>query len=172
MRRSLFLFALLAAVSAHAFTLIDLLLAPAPPLVWYEAHAPATGAAPESTDFIPRFLPYGSSGLGGVGSTSFGLDAYQFDTITCSWGTVGVTSGATDTMTLSLIQKSDAGVVCTCSLSGLCTDAVGSEHTCNCGGVKYLRDAAALSGYALQLTSATNCGTNPGYFICAIPFRH
>lgn len=172
--KRLVLLSALFAVSANAFSLIS--AAPATPLVWYEASSPANGAAPESTDFTPRFIPYGQYGLDGGGSF-FGTDGYQFDTITCGWNSAGTTSGATDTMTMVLLQKSDAGIVCQCNLPGLCTDAPGTEHTCSCGGIKYVypKDTSTFHpfgpGYALQLTSATNCGANPQVMRCAIPFR-
>lgn len=172
--KKLLLFALFAA-PAYAFTLIGFSTAPATPLVYYTAESPGTGAAPEGVDFTPRFIPYGQYGLDG-GGTFPGFDSYQFDTITCGWSAAGTTSGGTDTMTLVLLQKSDAGVVCTCNLPGLCTDAAGSEHTCSCGGMKYLGAApepgkAMGPGYAIQLTTATNCGANPQVMRCAIPFR-
>jgi hypothetical protein len=127
--------------------------------------------ADEGVDFVPRFLPYGQSGLDG-GGTFFGFDSYQFDTITCGWSQPGAISGGTDVMRVQLLQKSDAGVVCTCDLPGTCADPAGSEHTCNCGGVKYLTALHPLGqGYAIQLSTATNCGQNPGNFTCAIPFR-
>lgn len=161
---------------ARAFTLISFQLSPATPLVWYEAQSPGTGAAPESTDFTPRFIPYGQFGLDG-GGTFFGFDSYQFDTITCSWSAAGTVSGGTDVMRLVLLQKSDAGIVCQCDLPGACNDAAGTEHTCSCGSRKYIgvpgvEPGAAISqGYALQLTSATNCAANPQVMRCAIPFR-
>jgi len=173
--RSLALLFALFAVSANAFSLITLNTSPATPLVWYTAESPGTGATPEAVDFTPRFVPYGAFGLDG-GGNFFGLDSYQFDTITCGWSTAGVVSGGTDVMQLQLLQKSDAGVVCQCNLPGACSDAAGSEHTCNCGAVKYLGASAEpggnlYSGYALQLSTATNCGTNPSVMRCAIPFR-
>jgi hypothetical protein len=170
--KKLALLALLALpLAAHAFSLISLSASPATPLVWYEAHADFASAATEGRDFIPRFLPYGQFGLDG-GGTFFGTDSYQFDTITCSWQSPGVVSGGTDVMRVQLLQKSDAGVVCTCDLPGVCNDAAGSEHTCTCGTVKYLTDLTAMTkGYAIQLSSSTNCGTNPSSLLCAIPFR-
>jgi hypothetical protein len=157
---------------ARAFTLINFATSPATPLVYFECHGnPQTGATTESNDFVPRFLPYGQFGLDG-GGTFFGTDSYQFDTISCGWGTAGTVSGGTDVMRMQLIQKSDAGVVCSCDLPGACNDAAGSEHTCSCGGIKYLLGLHALGqGYACQLNSATNCGGNPQGFRCAIPFR-
>lgn len=175
MRHLALLLALLA-VPASAFTLITFANAPATPLVWYEAQSPGTGAAPENTDFTPRFIPYGQWGLDG-GGAFFGTDSYQFDTITCGWSAAGTVSGATDVMRMVLLQVSDAGIVCTCDLPGACNDAVGTEHTCSCsGGIKYIGAAPEpgkrmVAGYALQLTSATNCGANPQVMRCAIPFR-
>jgi hypothetical protein len=168
------LFALFAA-PAFAFTLITFAGSPATPLVWYEAQSPATGAAPEGVDFTPRFVPYGLFGLDGGGSF-FGTDSYQFDSITCGWAAAGTVSGGTDVMRVQLIQKSDAGVVCTCDLPGACNDAAGSEHTCGCGATKYLGAAPEPGklmgqGYAIQLHTATNCAGNPQVMRCAIPFR-
>lgn len=168
--RKLLLFALFAS-PAHAFTLISFQLTPAPPLVYFEAQSPATGAAPEGADFTPRFVPWGAFGLDG-GGTFFGLDEYQFDSISCGWAAAGTVSGGTDIMRMQLLQKSDAGVLCTCDLPGACNDAAGSEHTCGCGAVKYLVNTHALGqGYALQLSTSTNCVANPQVMRCAIPFR-
>jgi len=167
---------LLAATPAAAFTLITLSLTPATPLVWYTAAAPAASATPEGQDFVPRFLPYGLFGLDGGGSF-FGPDSYQFDTITCGWDAPGVVSGATDVMRMTLVQQSDAGILCQCDLPGICSDAAGTEHTCSCGGIKYLTGPEIVGigtigqGYAFRLTSATNCGTNPTGMRCSIPFR-
>jgi hypothetical protein len=171
MKRLHLLLLLLLAPLALGFTSITVAFSPATPLVWYEAHADFSSAATEGRDFIPRFLPYGQFGLDG-GGTFFGTDSYQFDTITCSWESPGVVSGGTDVMRVQLLQKSDAGVVCTCDLPGICSDAAGSEHTCACGSVKYLTDVTGLkAGYAIQLSSSTNCATNPSSLVCAIPFR-
>lgn len=171
--RLLVLLLALVAFEANAFSLISFALAPATPLVWYECHgSPQTGATTESSDFVPRFLPYGQFGLDG-GGAFFGTDSYQFDTMTCGWGTAGTVSGGTDVVKVQFIQKSDAGVVCSCTLPGACNDAAGVEHTCSCGGIKYLTNAHALNaGYACQLHSDTNCGGNPQGFRCAIPFHH
>jgi hypothetical protein len=171
MKRIALLAALLFASAASAFTLITLAASPATPLVWYEAESAATGAAPESTDFTPRFIPFGIYGLDG-GGVFFGTDSYQFDTITCGWSAAGTVSGGTDVMRVQLIQKSDAGVVCTCDLPGACNDAAGTEHSCGCGGVKYLTNPNIIGyGYAIQLSSSTNCSANPQVMRCAIPFR-
>lgn len=170
--KRLALAALLFALPAHAFTLISFALVHATPLVWFECHgSPQTGATTENSDFVPRFVPWGQYGLDGGGSF-LGLDSFQFDTISCGWGQAGTVSGGTDVMRVQLIQKSDAGVVCTCDLPGVCNDAAGTEHTCSCGSIKYLTGVHALGqGYACQLNSATNCGGNPQGFRCAIPFH-
>jgi hypothetical protein len=174
--RLLSLLALLFSVRVFAFSTISVALTPATPLVWYEAHGPS-GAVVEGQDFVPRFIPWGNFGLD-AGGRFFGTDSYQFDTITCGWGTAGVASGGTDVMRVQLIQKSDAGVVCTCDLPGACNDAAGSEHTCSCsGGVKHLGVTPVEPGriigpgFAIQWNSSTNCGTNPSFVTCAIPFR-
>lgn len=133
--------------------------------------------ADEGIDFVPRFIPYGNWGLDAGGSILGVTDSYAFDTITCGWSQPGIISGGTDTMRIQLIQKSDAGVVCTCDLPGTCADSAGTEHSCTCGGTKYLgvsgvEPGANISkGFALQLSTATNCGQNPGNLTCAIPFR-
>lgn len=170
--KQLALIALLLAAPAHAFTLLSFTLVHQTPLVWFECHGnPQTGATTESNDFVPRFLPFGQFGLDG-GGNFFGLDSFAMDTITCGWGTAGTVSGGTDVIKVQLIQKSDAGVVCSCELPGACNDAAGTEHTCSCGGIKYLTGLHALGqGYACQLHSDTNCGGNPQGFRCAIPFH-
>lgn len=173
MKKLMLLALLLVPLWARAFTLIGLAFTPAPHMVWFEAQSPGTGAAPEGTDFTPRFIPYGAWGLDG-GGIFYGLDLYEFDTITCGWSAAGTVSGGTDLMRMQLIQKSDAGVLCTCDLPGACNDAAGSEHTCSCGAVRpaYAVGSAALSaGYAMQLSTATNCGGNPQVIRCGIPFR-
>lgn len=169
----------LIAVPCSAFSLFT--FSRAPQLVWYTAGAAAgSGAAvAETTDFFPIFLPYGALGLDG-GGTGFGLDSFEFDTITCAWEAAGTASGSTDVMTVQLIQRADAGVVCSCNLPGLCTDVSG-EHTCGCGAIKYLGVAESGTtpgeqigkGYAIQWSSATNCAgnANPKGVRCAIPFR-
>lgn len=130
----------------------------------------------EGVDFVPRFIPLGNYGLDG-GGNYFGNDSYQFDSITCGWSSPGVVSGGTDTMRVELLQKSDAGVVCTCDLPGTCADVAGSEHTCHCsGGVKYIGTqvepgTVTAAGYALQWSTSTNCALNPKDITCAIPFR-
>lgn len=132
--------------------------------------------ADEGVDFLPRFVPYGQFGLDG-GGMFFGFDSYQFDTVTCSWRSAGVVSGGTDTMRVDVIQKSDAGVVCTCDLPGTCADGQNTEHTCTCsGGRKYIGTQVEPGrvlgqGYTIQLNSATNCALNPRGWTCAIPFR-
>lgn len=160
---------------ASGFSLVTISTSPATPLVWYEAESASTGAAPEGVDFTPRFIPFGQFGLDG-GGNFFGFDSYQFDTITCSWSAAGTVSGGTDVLQMQLLQKSDGGVVCQCNLPGACNDAAGSEHTCSCGGIKYLGTVVEPgkvigTGYALQLTTATNCAANPQVIRCAIPFH-
>jgi hypothetical protein len=132
--------------------------------------------ADEGVDFSPRFVPNGLFGLDG-GGNFFGLESYQFDTVTCAWESAGVVSGGTDIMRVQLIQKSDAGVVCTCDLPGTCADAPNTEHTCTCSGGKkfigtYVEPGRVINtGYSIQLNTATNCALNPRDFACGIPFR-
>lgn len=173
MTRLLFFVALAFSVRSAAFTLIDLSVTPATHLVLFQCQSPAAAAAPEGQDFLPRFATFGMYGLDG-GGAFFGIEGWQFDTVTCGWDTAGVVSGGTDVMRIELIQKSDAGVACTCDLPGACSDAAGLEHSCKCsGGTKYLTDLIALLyGYSCQLNTATNCGTNPSHFVCAIPFHY
>lgn len=179
MRKLLLLTAALAALHAQAFTLLSFATVKAPQLVWYTAIGTPSSAQVEGRDFVPRFLPYGQLGLDGGGSF-FGFDSFKFDTITCSWDGPGTISGGTDVMRVVLLQKSDAGIVCTCDLPGACNDAASTEHTCSCsGGTKYIGVSTVepgrniSMGYGLQWTTATNCAANanPTSVVCAIPFR-
>ncbi len=129
----------------------------APNVTMWTARQPGTGAATESANFYPTLTP---RSLG-----RFGHVAFQFDTISCGWDTAG--SGGSTGVVAAVVQTSDAGVICSCTV-GACTATAGTTNTCDCGAVKYLNATGWDAGqFALRLTSGTDCAANPQNVWCS-----
>lgn len=139
---------------------ISLTLASSPGFV--NASLLTGAAAGESTDFRPR-----ATLTGGVWSSNGTTVALKADYFHCDWGTAGVNGGG-QTVVVKLQNLTSATEVCKCTL-GACDAVANTDLTCECGGVAgTVLDISSASTYAIQLSSDTNCTTNPINIECGL----
>lgn len=121
-----------------------------------------TGVAPETQNFIGGVFPNNANSA--VGNLSLG-----FGSVACNWSVPGV--GGTN-VTVRIIDTTTGNAVCKANV-GTCTQTAFSGFTpaacVNADGGA----SSAIAGntsYAMQLDSATDCGTNPTFVGCTLTF--
>jgi hypothetical protein len=123
---------------------------------------------PETTNLRHCFQP------GGV-SQVFGYDQNRVYAGVCSYGIAGTDDGGTNSITVEIVHE-DGGVDCTCTGAAECDSTPNVPFTCICNGGSgavlgrtVMPDAGEQfpATYCVQVSSATDCWTNPAQFSCS-----
>jgi hypothetical protein len=151
---------LLAAPLLFAFTFANTVGPQTQRVIW---HAWLKGTAyntpaPRSTPFA---IPFKTTGHNAAGGAAY----YRADGIACDWAIGGTTDGGTNTVVVDIYHE-DAGIDCSCTLSGDCTADGGSNTSCNCTQFQ----AQSGSTYQMELRDTTSCLVNPSQVHCTVDF--
>lgn len=85
--------------------------------------------------------------------------------INCSWTTIGITGGGTDTVVMKVRDVTGTADLCSCSFgTGSCLVSANTSESCDCNS------GAMTAGntYAVQFSASTNCSVNPAAITCGI----